>query len=98
MHHSNEYDPAMMEKLNGMREELEDVVAGLKAEEMGATGRFPRGKLTELDQGEVRFRVAYVDGTVVLDFGKPTAWVGMTPKQAKELAVALKRHASPVSR
>ncbi len=93
MHHSSDMDPMMAGKLDQLRSRLEGEV-----EQLGATGRFPEGQLTESDEGEIRFRVGYVDGKVVLDFGQPVTWLGMSPKQAKQLAVLLKTHANPVSR
>jgi hypothetical protein len=60
-----------------------------RAEEFGATGEFPEGKLTENDEGEIRFGVANTAGKVVLDFGKPVAWLGMNPQQAVDLANVL---------
>lgn len=63
---------------------------------LGATGEFPEGKLTESDEGEIRFRVGAKDGKVVLDLGAPVAWVGMTVKQARDLGSSLIGHAKRV--
>ena len=90
MHHSQGFDPAMADHL---RKELDEL-----SEKMGATGRFPEGKLTELDEGEIRFQVGFKDGKVVMDFGQPTAWIGMHPEQAKDLARTLMKWANPVTR
>ena len=60
---------------------------------LGATGRFPEGKLTEHDEGEIQFAIAHKDGKVLIQFGKPVAWLGMTPGQAKDLAESLTKHA-----
>ncbi len=65
---------------------------------LGATGEFPEGKLTEVDEGELKFAVGYVEGKVVIDFGTPVSWVGMHPHQAKELARLILKHANPVTR
>lgn len=51
----------------------------------GATGQFPRGKLHESDEGEIRIGVTVKSGTVVLAFGKDVSWVGMPPRQARDL-------------
>lgn len=52
----------------------------------GATGKFPRGKLHESDEGELQMGITVRNGTVVLVFGKPVAWFGMPPSKARELA------------
>lgn len=56
---------------------------------LGATGRFPEGKLVEHDMGEIQMRVGLDRGKIVIDFGTPTAWVGMTPQQASDMADSL---------
>lgn len=40
---------------------------------LGATGEFPEGKLTEVDEGELKFAVGYMKGKVVIDFGTPVS-------------------------
>lgn len=91
MHHAQQPDPEMTDR---MRERFEE----LKELQSGATGRFPEGKLTEADEGEIRFQIGYQSGKVVMDFGQPTAWIGMSPQQAKELAHMLNKWANPVTR
>lgn len=51
----------------------------------GATGKFPRGKLHEADEGEIQMGVTVNQGTVVIAFGKPVGWLGLPPQQAREL-------------
>ena len=99
MHHSSEMDPQMTERLKEMfgEETIEDVAAG-KIEKLGATGRFPEGKLTDQDEGEIMFRIGHLNGKVVLDFGQQVAWVGMSPDQAKDLARMLMKHTNLVMR
>lgn len=55
----------------------------------GATGKFPDGKLVPHDEGEIRFGVTHKGGKVIIDFGEPVHWIGMTPDQAKLLAASL---------
>lgn len=43
----------------------------------GATKKFPQGKLRQDDEGELRFGVAVAGSKVVVNFGKPVAWLGM---------------------
>lgn len=62
-------------------------------EQLGPTGRFPEGKLNPDDEGEIAIGVAYVEGKVVFDFGKPIRSLGLTPKQAFEIAGLLQRQA-----
>lgn len=60
---------------------------------LGPTGKYPQGKLTPKDEGEIRIAVGSKDGKVVMDFGKPTAWIGMDPEQADAIADSLREHA-----
>jgi len=56
----------------------------------GATGKFPKGKLCEADEGELRIRFA-VDGSgnVIIEFGKSVSWIGFDPKSAIDFAYKL---------
>lgn len=81
-HHSTREDAAI-------RELFRQSGNAQTAEKLGATGEFPQGKLTEQDEGEIRMAVGAANGKVVIDFGQPTAWVGMDPLQARELAASL---------
>ena len=56
---------------------------------LGATGQFPRGKLHESDEGELRIGVTVNQGTVIVAFGKEVAWLGLTPQIARDLADTL---------
>ena len=53
---------------------------------LGPTGKFPEGHLNENDEGEIRIAIAEVDGKIVINFGKPTTWIGFTKQQAREIA------------
>lgn len=64
----------------------------------GALGDFPEGKLTKTDEGSIQFAIGEKDGKVVLDFGTPVHWVGMTPQQAAEFASTLLKRAREVAR
>jgi hypothetical protein len=63
---------------------------------LGATGEFPQGKLTPEDEGEIRIGVTVFNGKVVVDFGEPTTWFGMDPKQARSIGELLIRRAAEV--
>lgn len=67
-------------------------------ERLGPTGAFPQGRLTSEDEGEIRMGITVHNGKVVMDFGKPTAWVGMDPQQARDLAATLIRRANEADR
>jgi hypothetical protein len=58
---------------------------------LGATGRYPEGKLGEHDEGEIAFAVAAdpKNKKVLIDFGKPVAFLGMNPEQAVALGEML---------
>lgn len=58
---------------------------------LGPTGRFPEGKLVDHDAGEIQMRVGLKEGKIVMEFGTPTAWVGMTPAQASAMAESLSK-------
>jgi hypothetical protein len=62
-HHSNEE----LEKRFGM--EVED--------KLGATGKFPQGKLVNHDEGEIKFAVGVKDRKVIIEFGTSVKWMGM---------------------
>ena len=51
----------------------------------GPTNTFPRGKVTETDEGALRLAVYHKDGTVFVNFGKSTAWIGLDAAAAHEL-------------
>lgn len=64
----------------------------------GATGKFPRGKIHESDEGELRIGVTVKQGTVIVEFGTQIAWLGLTPQIARELADALLARADEAAR
>ena len=100
-HHAKEEDPEMQkalvdffnkrskEQMNEQLKKLEDSVA----KEIGPTGRFPEGKLTSADEGEIRFQIGIKDGTIVMDFGSKVTWVGCNADQARQIASSLLRWA-----
>jgi hypothetical protein len=64
---------------------------------LGPTGDFPKGKLNEEDEGGLTMAVShqvYPSGGVVrIDFGKPTAWIGLPPDEAVAFAKMIVNHA-----
>ena len=63
----------------------------LKDFKLGATERFPYGKISEHDEGELRFALAtdHGNGIVRIEFGKPVAWLGLPSGVARQLAAML---------
>lgn len=64
----------------------------------GALGDFPEGQLTKSDEGAIQFAIGTKDGKIVIDFGTPVHWVGMTPQQAADFASLLLKRAREVGR
>lgn len=91
MHHSSQRDEEMTRKMR------EAVPEGTYSPKLGATGRFPEGKLTEHDEGEIMVAVGHTNRKVVIDFGQEVTWMGMDAKQARDLALALMSHARRIS-
>ena len=68
------------------------------AEFRGAIGAFPEERLTDQDEGAIQFAIGERDGKVVVDFGTPVHWLGMTPQQAADFASAILKRACEVGR
>lgn len=62
-------------------------------ERLGATGAFPQGKIHHTDEGEIRLMVGVERGKVLLAFGKPVAWIGFDPEQARQIGELLIKRA-----
>lgn len=78
------------------RENIKKLLAEMKAttsEFRGPIGDYPNGRLARSDEGSIQFAIGDKDGKVVIDFGSPVAWVGMTPQQAMDLAAAIIKRA-----
>jgi Mg-chelatase subunit ChlD len=63
---------------------------------------YPNGCLTDDDRGETEIRLGLAPlsepRAVVIDFGKPTRWIGMTAPIARELAAKLVELADKLER
>lgn len=86
MHHGD--DAEIMAK---MAEYFHQQQVDTLQRELGATGQFPEGQLNDDDEGEIRIAIGSTEGKVVMDFGKPIAWIGFTPEQARGIAELLLR-------
>ncbi len=58
---------------------------------LGSTGKHTEGQLSPHDEGDIRFAVTAVDGNIVLAFGKPVAWIGFNPADARALVDSIER-------
>jgi len=65
---------------------------------IGALGSHPEGKLTPADEGAIQFAIGEQNGKVVIDFGTPVHWLGMSAQQAADLAGDLMKWARLVGR
>jgi hypothetical protein len=63
---------------------------------LGATGEYPDGKLNSADEGELRITVGVEKGKIVMSFGKPVEWIGLTPEIALAVALSLYDKATAV--
>jgi hypothetical protein len=54
----------------------------------GASGEYPDGKISKSDEGELTLGVTYdpTKDLVIINFGKPVAWLGLKPAQAAAFA------------
>ena len=60
---------------------------------LGATGDYPEGRLNEDDEGGLRMGLTAIAGFVVLNFGKPVAWLTINPLQARQMAERMTHYA-----
>jgi len=93
-HHGNRPFGDMPEEFRKLLEG--DSLREFRKNMTGPTGRFPEGKLTDQDEGEVAFVVGNRDGKVVLEFAGPVHWIGMTGEQAQDLAELLLSKAAKI--
>jgi hypothetical protein len=63
---------------------------------LGATGQFPQGKIDKTDEGEIAIAIGHKQNKVVINFGKPVAWIGFDKRQALEIAQLIRSHAQQI--
>lgn len=99
-HHYSDEDPEFLKQMDDIIRQTEEsrreIMQGLTSaspaiEPLGATGRYPEGRYTDRDEGEIRFAVAADRQAkkVLIDFGKSVRSLGMTQAQARSLAQLL---------
>lgn len=100
-HGSDEPSAEMLRSMGNMRKALQEErnslaekIANAESPKFGATGKFPMGEFDASDEGEIAFGVASHRGKVIINFGKPVAWLGMDARQAAGLAALLIQHAN----
>lgn len=57
--------------------------------DLGPTGKYPKGKLNETDEGQLNMALGIENGKLVLAFGTEVAWLGFDKRSALALAEAL---------
>lgn len=100
-HHGTQapYSEMGEEQMKELFKNFESKIPQLNPEndlKLGPTGRFPMGHLNKDDEGEIRIGVTSSNGKVVIDFGKPIHWVGLSPEQAKDIAEVLISRANEI--
>lgn len=56
------------------------------ANKPGPTHDFPKGKLNDEDEGGLKIAISIQDSVVRIDFGEPTAWIGLPVEEALAFA------------
>ena len=51
--------------------------------------QYPEGKLNPSDEGEIAIAIGIEDGNVIINFGKPVAWLGLPGEQSIEMGRTL---------
>ena len=99
-HHSSDEPSdemiAAMKRMNDdlKKEGIEQKVLAAESPKFGATGEYPEPPIDRTDEGQIIFGVTSHRGKIILNFGKPVAWMGMDAHQATELAAMLLKHAA----
>lgn len=92
---SEEMRDALQANLKEDRDDaIERKMLAAESPQFGATGKYPMGSLDKSDEGEIAFGITSHRGKVIINFGKPVAWLGMDANQATALAASLLEHAS----
>lgn len=54
--------------------------------------KFPRGKLNPHDEGAIRFAARVEGNTLIIDFGKPVAWLGLGLHEVTAMREAFEKY------
>jgi hypothetical protein len=104
-HHASDLDPEMRRQIEKMRGRYkldpEDGKVCREIEDgppldLGPTGKFPRGKLTSHDEGEIKIAVAAdkKNQAVIISFQSQVTWIGFDYDQAMALSDSLRDKAN----
>ena len=55
--------------------------------------QFPDGKITPDDEGNISVAIGISNGNVIINFGKPIAWLGLPPAACMEMGRTLIKRA-----
>ena len=55
--------------------------------------QFPEGKITPEDEGAISVAIGIDNGNVIINFGKPVAWLGLPPAACMEMGRTLIKRA-----
>lgn len=61
--------------------------------QLGPTGQYPRGRVHQTDDGEIKLAVGSKDKLVIVAFGTAVTWLGLPKEQALAFATSIKEHA-----
>jgi hypothetical protein len=65
---------------------------------IGATNKYPDGFIDEHDGGELRFSIELMDDKIIINFGTSVTWLGLTPREAIDLANILLKYANSITK
>ncbi len=55
--------------------------------------QFPEGKIRPEDEGAIKIAIGIENGNVIINFGKPVAWLGLPPSACMEMGRTLIKRA-----
>jgi hypothetical protein len=67
-------------------------------EQAGPTGKYPEGKLTPDDDGELNIALSIYKNRVGIAFGVPIIWIAMKPQQAVDFAQGIIKRAREIAK
>jgi len=87
-------DDEARRQFNKLAEELNVKKQPKNPLDLGPTGTYPDGKIADNDEGAIQYGITTMNNRIVFDFGKPIRTIGLTQKQAWEMAEVLTRRAN----
>lgn len=64
-----------------------------ESQSAGATGMYPQGRVSMHDEGELKLAIAQDGINVVVNFGKPVAWLAIPPQEALQFSELIRKNA-----